>query len=42
LKDNTQAWVLQGDGSYVRLSLEGKTEPLCAQTELLRQMAEGA
>ena len=40
LKDNTQAWVLQSDGSYRRLTpAEGET-PFSAQRSLLERYAE--
>ena len=34
LKDNTQAWELQSDGTYVR-TRPGEEEPFSAQTALL-------
>jgi polyphosphate kinase len=37
LADNSQAWQLQSDGSYVRL-LPNKAAPITAQTELLKQL----
>lgn len=36
LQDNTQAWILQADGTY--LPLEAETEQLSAQSELLTQL----
>jgi len=35
LADNTQAWILQSDGSY-KLSVPGNNKPRCAQTTLLQ------
>ncbi len=40
LADNTQAWVLQPDGSYRRLSPDG-AEPVSAQSTLLKALAQG-
>jgi len=42
LEDNTQAWVLQADGSYVRLHPSPSEEPLSAQARLLEQRARPA
>ena len=39
LQDNTQAWLLQQDGSYQR-ALPGEDEPLSAQQSLLEELAE--
>jgi polyphosphate kinase len=39
LRDNTQAWVLQSDGSYTRQK-PGKSLPYSAQQALLEQLAE--
>jgi polyphosphate kinase len=39
LADNTQAWTLQPDGNYVRTT-SGDTQPLSAQTTLLKELAE--
>jgi polyphosphate kinase len=39
LSDNTQAWILQADGSYRRLSPNGDA-PLSAQGALLKELAE--
>ncbi len=39
LRDNTQAWVLNTDGSYTRLQ-PGKDETFCAQQKLLEELAE--
>ena len=39
LRDNTQAWVLNSDGSYTRLQ-PGKDEPFSAQQQLLDELAE--
>jgi polyphosphate kinase len=39
LKDNTQAWQLQSDGSYVRC-VPGEEEAFTAQLELLNRLAE--
>lgn len=41
LADNCQAWVLQGDGSYIRLS-PGKDKPVSAQQTLLNRLASTA
>ena len=38
LADSCQAWVLHGDGSYERLR-PGDAEPVCAQSEFLKQLA---
>jgi polyphosphate kinase len=40
LADNTQAWTLRPDGSYVR-SEPGTAEPVCAQKQLLEHYAAG-
>ena len=40
LEDNSQAWVLQADGSYQRLQ-PGKAEPVSAQAMLLEELAGG-
>ncbi|MDX1824927.1 MAG: polyphosphate kinase 1, partial [Thiohalomonadales bacterium] len=37
LTDNTQAWILQNDGSYVR-ETPGDRTPVCAQQDLLREI----
>ncbi|WP_421621086.1 polyphosphate kinase 1 [Alkalilimnicola ehrlichii] len=42
LKDNTQAWLLQPDGSYVRLQPAEGEEPYCAQRALLALLADSA
>ena len=39
LADNTQAWVLQPDGRYLRLAPDG-AEPVSAQATLLRELAQ--
>ena len=39
LRDNTQAWVLNSDGSYTRLQA-GDDEPFSAQQQLLAELAE--
>ncbi len=41
LADNTQAWIMQGDGTYHRLE-PGDQPPLSAQQSLLRQLASVA
>ena len=41
LADNCQAWALQGDGSYVRLSPR-KDKPVSAQQSLLDRLASAA
>ncbi len=41
LRDNTQAWLLQPDGTYV-LTRPGKDEPVSAQQTLLEALAESA
>ncbi|PYC23478.1 polyphosphate kinase 1 [Aquipseudomonas alcaligenes] len=38
LSDNTQAWVLQPDGRYLRLSPSGNANPRNAQTALLEKL----
>ena len=40
LADNTEAWELKADGSYVRLESAADDELKCAQTTFLRQLAE--
>lgn len=41
LADNCQAWELQGDGNYVRLTPDGN-KPVSAQETLLRQLASSS
>jgi polyphosphate kinase len=41
LADNTQAWELRAGGEYRPLAAEGE-DPVCAQTTLLRQLAESS
>jgi polyphosphate kinase len=41
LADNTQAWLLRSDGSYVRTEPSGDP-PVCAQKQLLENYAAGA
>ncbi len=41
LADNTQAWILRSDGSYVR-SEPGEAAPACAQKQLLELYAAGS
>ncbi|MGJ0431385.1 polyphosphate kinase 1 [Methylobacter sp.] len=38
LQDNTQAWILQPDGSYQRLTQTADEEPIQAQTMLLNEL----
>jgi polyphosphate kinase len=40
LTDNTEAWELQSDGTYVQLR-PGKDRPFCAQERLISMLAEG-
>ena len=40
LADNTQAWELKADGGYAQLKPAQNEEAVCAQTALLRQLAE--
>jgi polyphosphate kinase len=40
LADNTQAWEMRADGSYVRLTPGPDEEPIAAQSELLEKLAE--
>jgi len=40
LNDNTQAWLLQADGIYVRAGAKPEETPVRAQAELLGQLAE--
>jgi len=40
LEDNTQAWVLDSEGNYTRLSPEGDAQPISAQQTLLQLLAE--
>ena len=39
LSDNTHAWILQSDGSYVHIQPEAGQTPIDAQDELLKQWA---
>ena len=39
LDDNTNAWILQSDGSYERCTPAADQEPLCAQSALLNKLA---
>jgi polyphosphate kinase len=39
MQDNTQAWVLQQDGSYVRVNPGSEEEPISAQAWLLSKLA---
>jgi polyphosphate kinase len=39
LADNTQAWILQNDGTY-RQCVPGSAKPRCAQAQLLEEMAD--
>ncbi|HYW93746.1 MAG TPA: polyphosphate kinase 1 [Gammaproteobacteria bacterium] len=41
LRDNTQTWILQSDGSYLR-STPGRATPFCAQEALLAEHGDGA
>lgn len=41
LADNTQAWELQGDGSYLRLD-RGEGKPVSAQATFLRKLASAS
>ncbi len=40
LRDNTQAWLLQPDGSYQRVEPAEGEEPFCAQQALMAEYAE--
>ena len=40
LADNTQAWGLHADGTYVRLQPSGGESPVSAQLTLLSELAE--
>ncbi len=42
LKDNTQAWVMESDGSYRRLPVPKKAVPFAAQQALLERLAKKA
>ena len=42
LKDNTQAWLLQTDGTYVRATPKEGEPAIRAQMALLEQLAEMA
>ncbi|WP_243409964.1 polyphosphate kinase 1 [Pokkaliibacter plantistimulans] len=42
LEDNTQAWELQQDGSYVRVQMQEGEEPISAQQILLERLAAAA
>ncbi len=39
LKDNTQAWAMQADGSYTRITACEGEKQVCAQTALLERLA---
>lgn len=41
LADNTQAWLMQADGTYLRATI-GEAPPLSAQSRLLQNLAEQA
>jgi polyphosphate kinase len=41
LKDNTQAWELQSDGTYQRVQRGAEEKPISVQTELLATYAAG-
>ena len=41
LKDNSQAWILQGDGTYQKLE-PGETAPFSAQAALLEKYSRNA
>ena len=38
LKDNSQAWLLQSDGSYIKAQPKKDEEPYCVQTALLNNI----
>jgi polyphosphate kinase len=38
LKDNTQAWLLQSDGSYQRCIQAENEASVCAQTQILQEL----
>jgi polyphosphate kinase len=40
MADNTQAWVLQSDGSYRRVTPAAGEAPHAAQLALLKEIAE--
>jgi polyphosphate kinase len=40
LRDNTQAWVMQSDGTYVRSPLPSNHRPISAQQNLLDDLAQ--
>ena len=40
LSDNTQTWILDSGGNYTQQHPIDNDEPICAQTKLLKQMAE--
>jgi len=42
LEDNSQAWVLDSEGNYTRLSPEDDTQVVSAQQTLLQMLAEKA
>jgi polyphosphate kinase len=42
LADNTQAWELKADGSYVQIGVAEGHEPVCAQRTLLQQLSENS
>lgn len=42
LNDNTHAWLLQADGSYVRCTPTGNQLPRCAQSTLLEKLASSS
>ncbi len=40
LRDNTQAWIMQSDGSYVRVQFPSTEQPISAQQTLLEDLAQ--
>jgi polyphosphate kinase len=42
LQDNTQAWILDSEGNYTRLTPQDEETPISAQSKLLQLLAEPA
>jgi polyphosphate kinase len=40
LQDNTQAWIMEGNGTYVRPALPSSAQPISAQQSLLEDLAQ--
>jgi polyphosphate kinase len=42
LQDNTQAWILDNEGNYTRITPQNEETPISAQSKLLQLLAEPA